>query len=252
MGLFGEKTAFIGKCGDDPEGKIIKSELERFGVDTKAMVFDSHCGSPQAFIWVDSRSGARSVVLDRTKMSDLQLEELSSNIFQSCRYLLIDGRESIASLAAAKMAKRGGAEVVLDAGSPRKNIQQLLPFVNHLVVSKNFAYELTKKQEPKKASMKLLELGFKSVVITLGSDGAICATDSGFFNQEAFEVDVVDTTGAGDVFHGAFIYGLGRGWDMQKVVRFSCATAALKCKRIGGRLGIPTVDEVMRFLGLTE
>lgn len=249
LGLFGEKTAFVGRCGDDPEGKIIKNDLERFGVDTKAMVFDSHCRSPRAFIWVDSKSGARSVVLDRTEISDLKPGELNGNVLQSCHYLLIDGRESAGSLAAAKMAKQGGAEVILDAGSPRKAIHKLLPFVDHLVVPKNFACKFTDKAEAKDASLSLLKMGFKSVVITLGPDGAVCATGNGFFHQGAFKVDVVDTTGAGDVFHGAFIYGLGKGWDIRKVVEFSCATAALKCKRIGGRLGIPKVDEVMNFLG---
>ncbi len=248
LGNFGEKTTFIGKCGNDSEGKIIENELNRFGVDTRGMVFDDHCHSPQAFIWVDSKSGARSVVLNRTDTPDLQPEELNKNMLQSCRYLLIDGREIEASLAAAKIAKLSGAEIILDAGSLRKNIHELLPLVDHLVVSKNFADKFTEESKQEKAALNLLKNGFKSVVITLGVDGAVCATDNGFFHQEAFVVDVVDTTGAGDVFHGAFIYGLGRGWDMQKVVRFSCATAALKCRYIGGRTGIPSLDDVVRFL----
>lgn len=248
LGNFGEKIAFIGKCGNDPEGEIIKNELNRFGVDTKAMVFDTRCRSPQAFIWVDSKSGARSVVLDRTDILDLQPEELNKHMLQSCRYLLIDGRESMASLAAVKIAKHGGAEIVLDAGSPRKNIYELLSSVDHLVVSKNFTDKFTDELNPEKAVLNLLKMGFKSVVITLGADGAVAATESGFFYQEAFEVDVVDTTGAGDVFHGAFIYGLGKGWDIQKTVEFSCATAALKCRHVGGRVGIPTVNEVISFI----
>ncbi len=249
---FGEKTAFIGKCGDDPEGKDIRAELRRFGVDIKGMVVDSYSRTPRAFIWVDSNDGARSVVLDRTEISDLEPRELDIGLLRSCRYLHIDGRESTACLVAAKTARENGAVIVLDAGSPRENINELMPLVDHMIVSRNFAEKFTQQTEPGAAAMKLLGLGFKAVVITLGRFGAVCAAGGDFFQQDAFEVDVVDTTGAGDVFHGAYIYGLGKGWDLPTVIEFSCAAAALKCKRIGGRLGIPTVDEVVQFLEVAK
>lgn len=249
---FGEKAAFIGKCGNDTEGKIIVTELDHFGVDTKGMILDTYSRTPRAFIWVESGTGARTVVLDRTEIENLAVKELDAKLLSSCRYLLIDGRESTASIEAAKTAKSNGAEVILDAGSPRENINELLPLVDHIVVSTTFAELFTDEQDPGKAAMKLLGLGFKSVVITLGHDGAIYAAEGGFFYQKAFKVDVVDTTGAGDVFHGAFIYGLGKGWDLPTVVEFSCAAASLKCKRIGGRQGIPSVDEVVQLVAVSK
>jgi len=245
----GEKTAFIGKCGGDPEGKIVKGELELFEVDTKAMVLDTYSRTPRAFIWVDAHDGSRTVVLDRTEISDLKPEELSPVLLKSCRYLLIDGRESVAALEAAKIANAANAEIVLDAGSPRENIHELLPLVDHMVVSRNFAEKFTSESEPGAASLKLLGLGFKSVVITLGALGSVCAAGGDFFQTDAFKIEKpVDTTGAGDVFHGAFIYGLGKGWDLPQTVEFASAAAAIKCTRIGGRQGIPTIDEVVQFM----
>jgi sulfofructose kinase len=248
LGHFGEKTSFIGKCGNDSEGKLIVAELKRFAVDTGGMVLDTYSRTPRAFIWVESETGARTVVLDRTEIADLAPEELSMDILSSCQFLLIDGRESKASLKAAHTAAKNGAQIILDVGSQRENIRELLPVVDYLVVSRKFAEPFAKETDPGKAAMKLLALGFKAVVVTLGEDGAVCAAEGEFFYQQAFKVDVVDTTGAGDVFHGAFIYGLSKDWELPAIIEFSCAAASLKCRRIGGRQGLPSVDEVIQFI----
>ena len=245
---FGAKTSFIGKVGNDPEGKIVRSELERFGVDTSGLVMDSYSRTPRAFIWVDSHTGARTVVLDRTEIAELSAAELNEKLLQSCRYLHLDGRESPVSIYAARLAREAGAEVVLDAGSMRENIKELLPLVDHMVVSKSFAEQFTGEGEPGAACLKLLEIGFLTVTVTLGNKGCVCAMKGDFFQQDAFEVEVVDTTGSGDVFHGAYIYGLSKGWPMDQVIEFASAAAAIKCTRIGGRQGIPTVDEVVQFI----
>ena len=248
LGHFGEHVSFIGKVGKDPEGKLIRSELERFGVSSGSMVFDPYSRTPRAFIWVDSRTGERTVVLDRTEITDLEPKELDTALLKSCRYLLLDAREAQASFHAAKIAKDSGAEVVLDVGSPRGNIEELLPMIDHLVVSRTFADKYTGIEEPGEASLKLLSKGFKTVVITLGKGGSVCATEGDFFQVDSYNIAVVDTTGAGDVFHGAYIYGLSKGWQLKEVVEFASAAAAMKCTRIGGRQGIPTVDEVVQFM----
>jgi ribokinase len=87
------------------------------------------------------------------------------------------------------------------------------------------------------------------VVVTLGRQGCLCLSRGDVFRQPAFSVPTVDTTGAGDVFHGGFIYGLLRRWDLPTTVRFASAVAAIKCQHLGGRAGIPTLHEVEDFLG---
>jgi ribokinase len=248
---FGEKVSFIGKVGNDPEGKIVAAEMARFGVDTSGMIFDSYSRTPRAFIWVDYHSGARTVVLDRTEIADIRRgepEELKPELLQSCRYLHLDGREAKISYHAAKLARDSGAEIMLDAGSPRDHITELLPLVDHLVVSRTFAESFTDEDEPGKACMKLAAMGFKTVAVTLGKYGCVYAAEGDFGQQDAFDIEAVDTTGAGDVFHGAYIYGLSKGWAVSDIVEFASAAAAMKCVRIGGRQGIPTVDEIVQFM----
>jgi ribokinase len=252
LSRLGGKAAFIGKCGTDHEGESIRQELDQFGVDTSRMVFDKSSVTPKAFIWVDSKDGARTVVLDRTKTADLLTEELDTELLQSCRYLLIDGRESQSTIAAAKIAKEASAEVILDAGSIRENMDELLSLVDHLVVSRTFSDKFTGQTNPEDAIKTLAERNFKSVIITLGAQGAIWAGNGKIGRQPAFKMEVADTTGAGDVFHGAYIYGLCQNWETPAIVKFACAAAALKCRKPGGRLGIPTLAEVEKFLGKAE
>jgi len=248
LSKLGAKVAFVGKVGDDYEGKLIRSELEKFKVNTDFLIVDKKVKSLKAFIWVDKGSGKRTVALDRIKMSPIKPEELSFLKKVSFRYLHLDGRDIEANIYMAKKAKKDGSEVVLDLGSLRENIENLFPYVDYLVVSKKFAYDYTKLKDLSQACLELKKIGFKCVVITLSEKGCLW-TDSHKINYfPGFKIDVVDTTGAGDVFHGGFIYGLLRKWRMGKIIQFASACAALKCRKLGGREGIPTLKEVENFL----
>jgi ribokinase len=249
LSRLGVSTAFIGKCGKDAEGKLLKEELKRFGVDVSGLVLDADSRTPRAFVIVDKESGKRTVILDRTETSAMSADEFNVDLIKRAKFLLIDGRELETSLTAAMLMHKSGGEVILDVGSPRKNISDVLPHVDHLVASNRFSIDFTQEVDPGKAALKLAHIGFKSVVITSGSRGCIGATADGLFcQQEAFQVDAVDTTGAGDVFHGGFIYGLVQGWEMQQMLKFASAVAAMKCRRLGGRRGIPELSEVEDFI----
>lgn len=249
LAKFGVKSAFVGICGADSDGRLIRDELKRFGVDTKRMILDPDSRTPRAFIIVDRESGKRTVILDRTESTALSPDELDIRYIRRADYLLIDGREPEASLTAAALVKKAGGEVIVDAGSPRKYFGDLLPFVDHLVASNRFSIDFTQEIDPGKAAIKLAHMGFKSVVITSGRKGCVGATPDGqLFQQDAFDVDIVDTTGAGDVFHGAYVYGLIQRWELPQILEFASAAAALKCTRLGGRRGIPEVDEVYELI----
>jgi ribokinase len=253
LSRLGISTAFIGKCGKDVEGKAIRDELKRFGVNTSGMILDPDSRTPRAFVIVDKESGKRTVILDRTETSALSADEFKVDLIKKAKFLLIDGRELETSLTAAMLMQKSGGEVILDAGSPRKNIGDILPYVDHLVVSNRFSVDFTQEVDPGNAALKLAHMGFKSVVITSGGKGCLGATSEGhFFQQEAYDIDAVDTTGAGDVFHGGYIYGLVQGWDMPGILKFASAVAAIKCSRLGGRRGIPELDEVKAFIKAKE
>lgn len=249
LSKLGVPVAFIGKCGQDAEGKALRDELRRFGVNTSGLILDADSRTPRAFVIVEKGNGKRTVILDRTETSALSADEFKFELIKKAKFLLIDGRELETALTAAMVMQKSGGEVILDVGSPRKNIGDILPHVDHLVVSNRFSIDFTQEVDPGNAALKLAHMGFKSVVITSGGKGCIGATADGlFFQQDAFDVDVVDTTGAGDVFHGGFVYGLTQGWELPAILKFASAAAAIKCTRLGGRRGIPDLAEVEDFL----
>ncbi len=249
LAKLGCRAAFIGKCGDDHDGREIIAGMQEFGVDTSGMVIDKNARSPRAFIWVEKGTGERTVVLDRCGIGELSPDQIKSEFLETCEYLLIDGREAEASLNAAAIAREHGAQVIFDAGSNRRHLGEILSSTDHLVGSASFARAIFPELPPLEAVRKLFNSGeYKAVVITLGGDGAVACSADGVILQPAFPVKVVDTTGAGDVFHGAYVYALSRGYDLAKRLKFAAAAAALKCSHIGGRKGIPSLEEVERLI----
>lgn len=266
LAKLGSKAAYIGKIGKDPEGGFVKTELEKQGVNTDYVIIDKQIKTSRAFIWVDKNSGKRTVALDKTKSNHTNISEFKFLNSISTSFLHIDAREPQVSIFLSKWAKRLGAKVSLDLGSFRTGVESVFPFVDYLIVSKRFACGFTSLSDPFLACEELMKKGFETVVVTIGEDGCICGSPRGFttsgstknsntggkegevFHVSSFPVKVVDTTGAGDVFHGAFIYGLLEKWDLKKIARFACATAAMKCRKLGGRAGIPNLAEVTGFI----
>lgn len=248
LSKLGAKVGYIGKVGDDAEGEFVRRQLEKEGVDTQHVLVDSKTKTSRAYIWVDKRTGKRTVALDRDKRNRLREGELKFLSSISTRILHVDAREPEINILAAKWAKRRKAEVCLDVGSLRRGGEEVFPYIDHLVVSKRYACGFTKSSDPLRACRELMKKGFKTVVVTIGEDGCICGRGEEIFHSPGFKVKVVDTTGAGDVFHGAFIYGLLKKWSLKKTAGFANACAAMKCRKLGGREGIPTLSEVNGFI----
>ena len=275
LARLGLKVAYIGKIGDDPEGRFVKAELGKEGVNTDYVIMDKKSKTAKAFIWVDKNTGKRTVALDKTRSNHIEISELKFIDSITTKFLHIDARKPGVDIFLSKWAKKLGAKVSLDVGSLRPEVELVFPFVNHLIVSKRFACSFTRLSDPFSACKKLMKEGFEIVVVTIGEDGCICGSPRGFttsgsprgfttsgsprgfttsgeedeiFHSPGFPVKVVDTTGAGDVFHGAFIYGLLEKWDLKRTARFACATAAMKCRKLGGRAGLPNLAEVSNFM----
>ena len=265
LARLGSKVAYVGKIGDDADGRFVKAELEKEGVNTDYLMTDKASKTSRASIWVDEESGKRTVALDKTKSNHIRMKELKFMNSVSTRFLHIDAREPEVDIFLSRWAKKLGAKVSLDVGSLRAGAESVLPFVDHLIVSKRFACGFTNSPDPFSACRELMRKEFETVVVTIGEEGCICGLSrrfttsssagesktsrgGGIFHSPGFPVKVVDTTGAGDVFHGAFIYGLLEEWDLKKTAQFACATAAVKCRKLGGRSGIPDLAEVMSFM----
>jgi ribokinase len=248
LAKLGAKVCFVGKAGGDGEGQKVLKNLKKEGVNTDYLIVDKKSTTAKAFIWIDEKTGKRTVVLDQTKIRPTKKSELLFLDKVKIRFLHLDFREPEINIFLAKWAKKQKAKVILDMGSQRGDVEKIFPLVDYLVVSKRFAYSYTRSDDLFEALNILIKKGFKCVVITAGEEGSVCATPDRIFHKPAFKVKVKDTTGAGDVFHGAFIFGLLKNWDLEKIIEFSNACAALKCTQLGGRAGIPTLIEVKRFL----
>jgi len=244
----GLSTAFIGKVGGDDRGAMMLMKLNGEGVDVSSAVLEAEALSQFAFSMVDAKTGHRTILWTRGTLSPLKPEELDMEKVTSCRGLLVDTLEPAAAAAAAKAAADAGAKVLIDAGTLRDGVREILPHCHYIVASETFSGQISDGRGPEAALEEMMKYGPAAAVVTLGEKGCVALSDEGYSKAKGFEVDAVDTTGAGDVFHGAFLYAVLREWDIQRCCVFANAVAAMKCRRLGGRTGIPTLNAALEFL----
>lgn len=241
-------VAMVGAVGDDRFGTQIRDGLMLEKVNCTHLVQSSGCSSQVAFIAVDGQ-GHRNIFWHRGTASAVVPEGFTALLAGSARVLHLDGLHLDAAIAAARLARCRKVVTVLDAGTLRPGLEELLPLIDHLVVSERFASQFIGRDDPQGAAAALAKFGAEAVTVTLGKAGSLSRGASGHvFHQPAFAVDVVDTTGCGDVYHGGYIYGLLQGWPLQETVRFAAACAALKARALGGRTAIPRLLEVENYL----
>ena len=248
LSRLGASTSFIGKISDDYFGDLIKDSLTSEFVNSDSTIIESDKRSQFAFIVIEKETGKRTVLWSRATVTPLNPEEINRSAIESTKVLLLDGLDKEGSVAAAEYARDAGVKVIVDAGSMREGAMALVNLSDYFIASEDFAKQFSSANDPKEVAIELLGLGAKTVIVTLGENGSICVTPEKYFYQPAFKVNVVDTTGCGDVFHGAFIFGLLQKWDLNETMRFASATAALKCREIGGRTAIPDLRNVEEFL----
>jgi len=252
----GASTAYLGPIAPTTWGGLVRTGLEAAGVDT---TFAPPRGSGEqtvSVILVDQDTGQRSILYDPGEMQDLRPAEVPVELVTSARALHLDGVHLEAACHAARIARRAGVVVSFDGGAGElwAGTERLLPLVDLLVVARRYAQQHTGHADPRDAGPALLETyGPRQVVITDGVRGcwfwdAARRNAGEHLHRPAFATDAVDTTGAGDVFHGAYLYAFLQGWPAEKTLAFASATAALKCRKLGGRSGIPTRPQVEAFL----
>ena len=249
LSRLGIKTSFLGSISDDPFGIEIVKGLKEDKVDSTFLkVYPGHT-SQFAFIAVTKESGNRTIFWHRGTVPHLKKEDVDLTPFTNAEILHIDGLMIEGSIEAVKQAKKMGIKVVMDAGTMRDGSLDLVSMVDVLIASERFADPLMgDKASPEIALKKLHELGPETVILTLGSKGSIGMSEGEINLQRIFPINAVDTTGAGDVYHGAYIYGMLQSWDMKECMRFASAASAIKCGKIGARKGIAGLQEVREFM----
>jgi sulfofructose kinase len=246
LSRLGARTMFVGKLGDDDFAIQIIDGLksERVGVEVRVTPGGT---SPFAFIIV-TPDGKRTVLWTRGSTPLLQPDEVDPEIIRSARFLLLDDIEITAGIRAAEVAREAGVPVILDAGTPRAGIEKLIRLTDEVVMAEKFPFRLTGERDYSQSLRAILKMGPKRATVTLGEKGCCHLDHSEWIEEPAFPVQAVDTTGAGDVFHGAYVYGLMQGWDIRQILRFANAVAALKTRQVGGRTAIPSLEEALAFM----
>jgi sulfofructose kinase len=248
LARLGVRTAYIGKVGQDSEGDYVRTELARDGVNTDFMIQDAAVKTPCAYIWIDRPSGKRTVVLNRKSMSDMGNTQIPPSAITSGKIFLVDGWEVNTTVEILKQVKQANRTVVADFGSMRDRMEEMLSYVDYPIVSEKFVRQFWGEIDNAEAVRQLLKWGATGAVVTCGANGSFGADKHKDYFQPAFKIEVVDTNGAGDVFHGGFIYGLLQDRDFQQNLRFASAVAALKCTELGSRFAIPSLEKVEEFL----
>ncbi|MFA5204151.1 MAG: PfkB family carbohydrate kinase [Lentisphaeria bacterium] len=244
----GAKTSFISAVGDDFRGQAILKALAKEGVDSSNVKLRLGAESPVAFCWIQENTGKRSIAWSHGSIKPLLPEEVNVAVIRDAALLHLDGHHTDAAIHAAKIARDAGTTVSLDAGSMVPRIDELVALADLVIASEKFSERFTGDTDPVVAVKKLFTKNTKFAVVTLGDKGCIGFDGKQLYRQAALAVDVVDTTGAGDVFHGAFACQYVRGCNWQGCMRFASAVSALKCTKLGCRTGIPTRAETENFL----
>jgi len=248
LSRLGIPCEFFGVTGDDAEGGRIRESLLSEGIEIRSVISRSNASSQTAFIAIEKGSGTRTIFWRRPSGESLLPMELPADCLDGCDFLLLDGLMSEVSLFAARRARESGIPVMLDAGRVRPGMLEIAGLCDYLVAAEQFALDLGWDGKPENFHSTARKLTAPVVTITLGRQGSVTFREGEILTVPAFSVDSVDTTGAGDVFHGGYLFGILRGLDLPDTIRFASAVAALKCTRIGGRTGIPRLAEVLHFL----
>jgi sulfofructose kinase len=254
LARLGARVAMLDAVGDDWRGDLIRDEFRREGVCTDYLKRVAGYTSSIASILVRQRDGARSIVYAPGTAPELSAADVPRDVITSARILHLNGRHWEACLQACQYAQASHVQVSFDGGAHRyrPELRQLVPLTDICIVARDFAEHYTQETDIRKAAERLLEEGPGLVVITDSTRGSWIYPQEGRpFHQPAYLLpQVVDTTGCGDSYHGAFLFGRLKGWDLEKTAALASAVAALNSQHLGGRSGLPTLEQVTSFLSI--
>jgi sulfofructose kinase len=248
LSRWGIRTKYIGKVGDDEWGAFSLKSLRQEGVDVSSVMIEPSATNQFAVIIVDGPSGERTILWNRDERLMYRERELRKEEICSGKLLHLDGHDIHAAIQSARWAKEEGIPTIVDLDKVEPLTSELIKEIDFVMTSSRFPSLFTGISDREKALIEMQRQTPGFLCATLGHEGAIALIDGEILYLKGFEVNAVDTTGAGDVFHAGFIYGLLHNWEVREILRFANGVAALKCGELGGRKGISTLEEIQKFL----
>jgi len=248
LARWGMKTKYVGKVGGDDLGSFSLDSIRQEGVDVSSVRIEPEATNQFAIILVDGISGERTILWDRDERLMYREGELQKEEIGSGKILHLDGHDIRAAIQCVQWAKEEEIPTVIDIDKVEPHTGELIQEIDFVITSSRFPTLMTGIKDREKALIELQKHTNGFLCSTLGAEGAMALVNGEILYVEGFNIKAVDTTGAGDVFHAGFIYGLLQNWKIEDILRFANAAAALKCLDLGGRKGIPSLDEVETFL----
>lgn len=245
----GGNAEFIGGIGQDELGMYALQCFQKSEIHTERVKCFPEQSTAFTFVIVDEHSGKKAFFHYKGVQNNAELG-IQDIDFTGVQFLHLDGFWFDTALRTARHAKEQGITITLDI-SPNNNnpqITELFQVADYIIPSYIFARRFTGEHDPFRAAQHFLQYGAKAIILTQGEEGCFVQTQEEAYHLPAFTVPVIDTTGAGDTFHGAFLVGLSKEYELRQTVIFASAVAALKCTKLGGQAGIPTFKETLRFL----
>ncbi len=246
----GLPASYVGKVGNDHEGKILIDSLRDEGVDFSNVIIAHGARTQSGVIIIEQLSGERTIMNHYDEKTGVVPNEIKPATIAAARILHIDGYDTKAAAQAAQWAHEAGMPVTMDLDTVYKDLDELLPHVDCLITSQSLAGELSGFYDEREGLKRLHErFGCCLVAMTQGARGSLAYVDGQYLATSAFRPPVCkDTTGAGDAFRAGFIYGLAKGLSIEETLRCANAVAALSCRELGARAGLPSENELKLFI----
>ena len=244
----GLRTRYVGKVGGDFWSRVSLRTLSKEGIDVRHVIRLKGSPGHVSLVMADRATGARTLFFRRPPGYSIRPEELDREALTAGRLLHVDGIDAAAALQAVQWAREAGMRVTMDGERVVPGIEEVWPRVDLLVCNPRFLAKVSGREKPKEGLRAVSDRGPSRVAVTLAQDGAVGFEKGQWVRAPGYRVAAVDTNGAGDVFHGACAFGELRGWPFEWVLTFASAVAAMKCRFLGGRRGIPRLPEVAEFL----
>lgn len=250
LARWGMRTRLIGRVGDDEPGRRLKEDLAREGVDITHLAVARGIPSRHATIVACRESHTRTIFCTKPEGLELLAGEAPLDALDDIALLHIDGYHEEAALVLARQARRLGIPIMYDAHNVRPVTSELMKLTDYLIASEEFATNWCGSARPQDVAK--LHNGRALTAVTFGANGVHAMDRRRVYFQPAYSVEVVDSTGAGDIFHAAMDYAIVHGWDMERALRFAAAAGALACTGLGARGGIATLAQIAELAAMAS
>ena len=246
----GGKSGFVGIVGSDMTGTYLIEGLDEEHVD-RTFVERREGDSAFSFVCVNSQNASRTLINYHKRLGAINFTPEIEKYMSCAKFLHLDGTMYEDAVNAARIARRLGLPVSLDGSSRQKDNRlnrELASMADILITNEFYPMQIMEDENRERAMLQMSKWGARILMATMGEKGVLALVDGEFIRFPAFHIEPVDTTGAGDVFHGAYLRGMELGYDMAGCVKFASAVSAINCMSLGGRRGIPTFSEVQDFI----